>query len=283
MTGSATLASIRIYPIKSAGGLLVDAADVHRHGLALDRRWMLVDDGGTFLTQRVLPRMALIRPRIQGHELHVGAPGVEPLVLPLRLEEGTPIPVRVWGDGCRALAAEGDGAAWFSAFLGLPCRPVYLPDEALRVVDQQYAERSDRVGFADGFPFLLASTSSLADLNARANACLPMDRFRPNLVVEGFPAFAEDRWSRIRIGDVGFRVVKPCARCAITTVDQETAMVGKEPLKTLASFREVGSKVMFGQNLIHDGCGTLRVGDPVVVEDALAGGRGAIADRTRPA
>lgn len=269
MIPEAILTSIRIYPLKSAGGVEVDEATIERHGFAMDRRWMLVDERGAFLTQRVLPRIALLRPQIRDEELHVAAPGHEAFRLPVWLEEGERIPVRIWGDDCSAFAATGAASSWFAEVLGVRCRPVYLPDDALRTVDPDYAEMGDRVGFADGFPFLLASTASLDDLNARAGTSLPMDRFRPNLVVTGTDAFAEDGWARIRIGDVRFRVAKPCSRCVTTTVDQGTAEVGKEPLKTLATFRKVGSKVMFGQNLIHDGVGTLRVGDPVVVEESF--------------
>lgn len=227
---------------------------------------MLVDQAGGFLSQRTVPRMALLRVEIGADGLVVRAPGMPDLTVPDAPVFGTSVRVEIWGDECDATMADAAANSWFSEFLGLPSRLVHIPDDSLRTVDPDYAEPADRVGFADGFPFLLASEASLADLSQRAGTDLPMNRFRPNLVVSGIAPYAEDGWSRIRVGDVSFRVVKPCARCSVTTVDQETAEVGKEPLRTLATFRKVGSKVMFGQNLLHDGTGTLRVGDPVSVE-----------------
>lgn len=261
-----TLASITVHPIKSAAGISVDAAEVHDHGLALDRRWMLVDRDGTFLSQRTVPRMALVRPEIGAHALAVRAPGMPTLELALRPDGGRATHVSIWEDAVEAWAVDGEADAWFSRFLGREARLVYVPEEGLRQVDPAYAAIGDRVGFADGYPFLLASEASLADLNRRLPTPVAMARFRPNLVVRGFEPFAEDGWRRVRIGDVAFRVVKPCARCAITTVDPETAEVGKEPLRTLAGYRRVDGKVLFAQNLVHDGRGVLRTGDRVVVE-----------------
>ncbi len=211
------LSSLHVYPIKSCGGIAVEEWDVDERGLRYDRRWMLVDEANQFISQRELPRMALIRVRIEPDGLVVGSPGMSPLAVPFR------------------------------------------------PVDPDYGKPGDRVGLADGFPFLLISEASLADLNARLEQPLPMNRFRPNLVIGGCEPFAEDGWSRVRIGSITFRVVKPCSRCAITTVDQTTAVAGKEPLRTLARFRKVGDKVLFGQNLIHDGTGTLRTDDPVEI------------------
>lgn len=269
MTGServrGSVGSLVVYPIKGCGGVPLDAAEIARHGFALDRRWMLVDPEGIFVSQRSRPRLALVRVAVGEGVLRVSAPAMPELELPLTLEGGERIPAEVWSDVCDAVAVGAEADGWFSEFLGSPVRLVHLPDDALRTVDQEFAEPSDRVGFADGFPFLLTSTASLGDLNRRAGTDLPMDRFRPNIVVSGFGAFAEDGWQRVRIGEVAFRVAKPCARCAVTTVDQRTAVVGKEPLATLATFRKVRNKVMFGQNLVQDGFGTIRVGDQVEV------------------
>ena len=262
-----TLSSVIVYPLKSAAGVMLDSAVVEEHGLALDRRWMLVGEGGGFLSQRELPRMALLRVEVAGDHLSVQAPAMPPLHLELEPKGSVPVTTHIWADTCTGLAVDPEADAWFGSFLRVDCRLVYIPSASFRTVDQEFAEPGDHVGYADGFPFLLASASSLDDFNKRANTDLPMNRFRPNLVVTGFEPYAEDEWRHVRIGGMGFRVVKPCARCNITTVDQTTGETGKEPLRTLANYRRVGGNVLFGQNLIHDGRGVLRVGYPVLVEN----------------
>ncbi|MDQ3588766.1 MAG: MOSC domain-containing protein [Actinomycetota bacterium] len=259
----ASLNDLCVYPIKSCGGISVDEWEVDERGLRHDRRWMLVDETGCFISQRELPRMALIKVRIEPDGLVVDAPGMPSLEAPLKPPDGKPLLARVWDDLVESQIVDDD--SWFSEFLEVSCKLVYLPDESVRPVDPAYAEPGDRVGLADGFPFLLISEASLADLNARLEQPLPMNRFRPNLVVGGCEPFAEDGWRGVRIGRLTFRVVKPCARCTITTVDQESATKGKEPLRTLVRFRRAGNKVLFGQDLIHDQTGTLRVGDPVEI------------------
>jgi uncharacterized protein YcbX len=258
-----SLSDLRLYPIKSCGGIAVDEWEVDERGLRHDRRWMLVDETGSFMSQRKLPRMALIKVRLESDGLVVDAPGMSSLQVPFGPPDGKPMLARVWNDLVEAQTVDDD--SWFSEFLGVSCKLVYLPDESVRQVDPAYAEPGDRVSLADGFPFLLISEASLADLNARLEQPLPMDRFRPNVVVGGCEPFAEDGWRGVRIGQLTFRVVKPCARCTITTVDHESATKGKEPLRTLARFRRAGNKVLFGQNLIHDETGTLRIGDPVQI------------------
>jgi uncharacterized protein YcbX len=262
----AYLSDLCVYPIKSCGGIAVDEWEVDERGLRHDRRWMLVDETGCFISQRELPRMAQIKVRIESDGLVVDAPGMSSLEVPFGSPDGKLLLARVWDDLVESQTVDDD--RWFSEFLEVSCKLVYLPDESVRQVDVAYAEPGDRVGLADGFPFLLISGASLADLNARLEQPLPMNRFRPNLVVGGCEPFAEDGWSLVRIGRLTFRVVKPCARCTITTVDQESAAKGKEPLRTLARFRRAGNKVLFGQNLIHDETGTLRIGDPVEILQA---------------
>ncbi len=259
------LSGLYVYPIKSMSGIPLEASDVDGRGLRYDRRWMLVDEDGWFISQRELPRMALIQVRIEPDRLVVDAPGMSSLELPLDPTTGKTIPARIWDDVVEASLVGEDADRWFGEFLGLRCSLVFLPDESVRPVDPDYGEAGDQVGLADGFPFLLISEASLADLNSRLEHPLPMNRFRPNLVSGGCEAFAEDGWRVVRIGPITFRVVKPCSRCAITTVDQTTAVAGKEPLRTLARFRKVGDKVLFGQNLIHDGTGTLHTDDPVEI------------------
>jgi uncharacterized protein len=262
------LSQLRVYPLKSAGGIALKASEVDGRGLRHDRRWMLVDESGSFMSQRRSPRMALIGVRLGPDHLVVDAPDMPSLEVPLRPPDGKLLLARVWNDLVEVSAVDDDADRWFGEFLGVRSKLVYLPDESIRPVDPAYGRTADRVGLADGFPFLLVSEASLTHLNARLERPVPMNRFRPNLVVRGCEPFAEDDWRLVRIGSITLRVVKPCARCAITTVDQETAATGEEPLRTLARFRRAGKEVLFGQNLIHDETGTLRIGDPVEVLQA---------------
>ena len=264
------MSGIRVYPIKSAAGITLDEAVIEEPGFRYDRRWMLVDENGVFLSQREAPRLALIRVAITDDALVVDAPGMPTLQVPLQPEPVDTVSTVVWHDVVESLPVGEEASRWFREFLGIPCSLVYLPEASVRPVDPAYSARGDQVSLADGFPFLLLSEASLDDLNSRMECPLPMDRFRPNLVVMGCGPFAEDGWRRVRIGPVDFRVVKPCARCAITTVDQQTAATGKEPLRTLARYRKRGSEVFFGQNLIHDATGTVRVGDAVEVIEGSA-------------
>lgn len=259
------LSQLHVYPIKSAGGIPLEVSDVDWRGLRHDRRWMLVDEAGRFMSQRRYPRMALVRVRIEPDHLIVDAPDMLPLEVPLQPPDRKLRLAQVWGDLVEVSTVGDEADSWFGKFLGVRCSLVCLPDESIRPVDPAYGGTEDQVGLADGFPFLLVSEASLDDLNARLEHPLPVNRFRPNLVVGDCEPFAEDGWRLIRIGEITLRVVKPCARCTITTVDQRTAVTSKEPLRTLARFRRAGNKVLFGQNLIHDHTGTLRTGDPVEV------------------
>lgn len=246
------------YPVKSLRGQEFRSLPVDARGFAADRRWMVVDAGGRFLTQRQQARMALVDTRVDDGVLHLAAPGMSPLTV--AAAGGARMTVQVWQDSLEA-APVGDAAdRWLSEFLGRDCHLVQLPDEVRRPVDPDYATAGEQVGFADGFPFLLISQASLDDLNARLDTPVPMLRFRPNLVVGGCGPFAEDGWRRIRIGDLSFRVAKPCSRCVIPTVDIDTGERGREPLATLIRYRRRDNKVYFGQNLLHDGPGHLEVG-----------------------
>lgn len=264
-----TLSAVNIYPIKSLRGIAVEAAEIQPRGLRFDRRWMLVDALGDFMTQRDYPQMARVRVEVTPHGLLCAVPDDEPLLVPYAPESRTPTQVTVWRDTVAALPVSYAADLWFSRVLGKTCRLVQMPESTERRVNTQYAHNGEIVSFADGYPFLLIGQSSLDDLNARLAEPLPMNRFRPNLVIEGADPFAEDTWHHIQIGDAVFAIVKPCARCTIPLVDPERGVVaGKEPLRTLATFRKVGSKVMFGQNLLLvSGSGTLHVGDAVRVLD----------------
>jgi uncharacterized protein YcbX len=268
----ARVAALYHYPIKSCAGTRLAAGVVGRRGFAGDRALMLVDPEGRFLTQREFPRMALIAPRLDGETLTVEAPGMSPLTV-VATDDGPRAKVVVWRDRCTAIDQGDAAAAWFGAFLGAPCRLARMADDFVRRVDGRYARRpDDQTGFADGYPFLLISEASLDDLNGRLASPLPMNRFRPNIVVTGCPPFAEDRWKRIQLGPVVFDLVKPCARCVITTTDQTTAERGKEPLRTLATYRRRrDGKVLFGQNLLHEGEGVIRAGDAVEILSSVEG------------
>lgn len=259
-----TLTALYRYPVKSLRGEECESLEVGPRGLRFDRHWMIVDAQRRFLTQRQRARMSLIAARADtGGTLHLQSAGMPDIQV--RMAEGARAPVTVWGDTLDAIDAGPQAAAWLSEFLGLECRLVRFPADQVRQVDPDFANPSDQVGFADGFPFLLIAQATLDDLNARLADPVPMLRFRPNLVVGGTEPNAEDHWRRIRIGDLSFRVAKPCSRCIIPTIDPATAQRGSEPLRTLMTYRRRDNKIYFGQNLIHDATGRLAVGMPVEV------------------
>lgn len=260
-----TLSGLYHYPVKSLRGNSLEQALLDERGIQFDRHWMLVDPDGGFITQRETPRMALVTTCLTADGLVLSAPGMADLVIPSEEGPGGILDVRIWGDRCRARLVPGVAGEWLSRFLGRDCRLVYLPRESRRPVDPVYAGSGDQVGFADGFPLLVISEASLEDLNSRLEQPLQMRRFRPNLVIRGCPPYAEDGWRRISIGGVGFRLVKNCSRCAITTIDPESGEKGREPLRTLSGYRRDGNKVNFGQNAIHDEPGRLELGMPVEI------------------
>jgi hypothetical protein len=257
------LVGLVVHPLKSAAGIPVTEAEVTRTGLRHDRRWMIVDATGRFVSQREDPRLGRIVPSLDGERMRLEAPIGPPLDLPLAPDDGEAVSVRIWSDVVEARSCGAKADAWVEALLGEGHRIVVLADDDARAVDPAYARNEDRVAFADGYPFLLATNASLDELNRRAGTRLEMARFRPNLIVGCAEPFAEDKWKALRIGDVSFRVVKPCVRCVVTTLDPATGEAGHEPLRTLATFRATDKGVTFGQNLLADGLGVLRVGDAV--------------------
>lgn len=260
-----SVSALHVYPIKSCRGLELKAVRFDLLGPLYDRRFMLVDEDGRFLTQRELPRMALIEARLGPMALQIGAPHMPQLKVPMTQRGAKRVDVSVWRHHGPAEDAGEHAADWFSSFLERPCRLVRFPDDVVRPVSPGRVPFEAAVGFADAYPALIISEASLADLNGRMREQLPMSRFRPNIVVRDCEPFAEDGWKRIRIGDLVLEVVKPCVRCAITTVDQLTAATGKEPLATLASYRKRDHEVLFGQNCVHHGPGSVRVNDEVEV------------------
>jgi uncharacterized protein YcbX len=255
------LSALINYPIKACRGFEIDKTNVERMGLEHDRRMMVVTPEGRFLTQREHPKLALVTPTISSEKLTLAAPAMDSLTIPI-LKSGPILPVDIWHSQGVSAVDQGERAAeWFSDWLDTSVRLVHIADGYLRRLNQKYAVNpDDHTGFADGYPILLASEGSLADLNSRLEIPLPMNRFRPNVVVKGCEPFAEDTWSRVRIGDLELAVVKPCARCMVTTIDKDTLAKSKEPLKTLASYRKQGNGVMFGQNVIPLNEGRLQLG-----------------------
>lgn len=261
-----SISQLYIYPVKSLGGIAVNTAVVTDRGLENDRRFMLVDANGQFITQRERPSMALLRTAIQALELIVWHKdnSSQPLRLPLAPEPSPSlITVKVWDDYCEAQYVSDEADKWFSEKLNSPCRLLYMPESTKRMVDPVYALSNDITGFSDGYPVLLAGQSSLDDLNGRMSDALPMDRFRPNIVMAGGQPFQEDSMEQFNVNGINFYGVKLCGRCVVTTTDQETGVIGKEPLKTLATYRMANNKVYFGQNVLCGGEGLIHVGDEI--------------------
>jgi len=260
-----TLTGIYYYPIKSCRGYALETAALDARGLEHDRRFLIVDANNHFVTQREHTRLALIEPQISNSTLTLTAPGMSALIVETQVSN-TRRPVKIWRDTVEALDQGDEAAQWLSEYLGEAVRLVKFDEAVVRKVSAEYARRpTDQTGFADGYPLLLISQESLDDLNARLATPLPMNRFRPNLVVSGGTPYAEDTWKQIRIGEVILDIVKPCARCVTTTTDQATAVRGKEPLATLAQYRNSERGALFGQNVIHAGPGTLTVGQAVEI------------------
>jgi uncharacterized protein YcbX len=267
------LHSIHVYPLKAAAGHAPREAVVEPWGLAGDRRWVLIDEKDRAVTQRPQPRLTsvCVEPQAGGAVL-LSAPGREPLTVPVP-EPGGTTTVEIAHDKVEGVPAGAAADAWFSDFLGAAVRLVHLDDPATRrPIDPRFARPGETVNFADGYPLLITSLGSLDALNTLIaqgdrpeEGPLPMNRFRPNVVVEGTAAWAEDGWSRIAVGEVRFRVAMACGRCVVTTTDQVTAARGREPLRTLARHRRAGNKLVFGLSLVPESPGSVRVGDPVTI------------------
>lgn len=261
------LTEINIYPVKSLGGISLQSAEVTDRGLKYDRRWMLVDREDKFLTQRTHPQMALIKTKINGNKLILShkTKNISPLVIPIVSNISETTVVNVWDDLVTALIVGKYADEWLNEALEIKCKMVYMPDDTLRYVERTQSTQNEIVSFADAYPYLMIGQSSLDDLNSRLKDKLPMNRFRPNLVFSGGKPYEEDEWKEFRIGDIIFYGAKQCSRCAITTVDQDTAEKREEPLKILSTYRTVNNKVMFGVNLFNENNGTLKVGDEIIV------------------
>jgi len=265
------LSEIYIYPIKSLGGISLKSSTVEARGLQFDRRWLLIDEKNNFLTQRNFSKMATVNVEVLKNGLRVSENGNE-MNIPFEPNTNEAASVKIWSSRCRAKVYEKETNDWFSNVLQTDCKLVLMPEETRRKVNYFYAvHKDDTVSFADAYPYLLIGESSLEDLNSRLENPVPMNRFRPNFVVSGTEAFAEDKWKQIKIGACVFHVVKPCGRCVITTIDQASGeKQSVEPLKTLASYRipkrSIKKKILFGQNLIAENAGdVVKIGDKVEV------------------
>ena len=272
----ARLTGLNVYPLKSGGGTALRAADLLPSGLRYDREFMLVRPDGRFLSQRDLARMAVLRPVYDGEVLTVDVADPALAFAPLvhkPVEHGRVLDVRVHRSDCQGVDQGDEAADWFSALLATECRLV-------RFTGERRTSRGDGVvAFADSYPLLVISVESLADLNARIAANggegpLPMNRFRPNLVVEGLGAYGEDRVRVLRIGGTVIEMIKSCGRCVVTTTDQDSGARGREPLRTLAGYRRYDGAVRFGHNAVPRVTGPLAVGDPVEVLEATEPDRG---------
>lgn len=259
---TAVLTELNVYPLKSGGGSSLQQAELTATGLPYDREFMLVTPEGRFLSQRELGRMALLRPAYDGELLTVDVADPALALTPLvhkPVDDGEVRDVLVHRTPCQGIDQGDEAADWFSALLDADCRLV-------RFTGHRATSRGGgEVAFADGYPLLLISAESLADLNGRLAEPLPMNRFRPNLVVEGLGPFGEDAVRLLRIGTAVVELVKSCARCVVTTTDQDSGVRGREPLRTLATYRTIDRGIRFGQNGVPRVLGTLRAGDPVEI------------------
>jgi uncharacterized protein len=267
------LKQISIYPIKSCSGINLEHAKVEDRGFPFDRRWMLIEENGDFVSQRKSPTLSLFKISVGTDNLRITYPGLKPHSFPLDSKSNSQIKAHIWKDSVRSHLVSAISDQWFSEALDRKVRLVYMDDTVIRPLEKEQlpGDQSFEVSFADGYPYLLTNQASLDDLNHRLDVPIRMDRFRANLVVSGAEAFAEDHWKRIRIGEVEFMVVKPCARCQVTTIDQKTGKSSKEPLKTLASYRKQDDQVMFGMNLVALNSGRIKVDSPVRILEENSG------------
>ena len=261
-----TVSSLIYYPIKACRGFEVDSSQVERMGFQNDRRMMVVTLDGKQVTQREYSKLAWALPTLHDDTVTLSAPNFDAVQIPIQ-KTGTPLTVTVWhGKHVQAVDQGEEAAQWFSGWLDAPMRLVHIAPGIQRRLNAEYAlHEDDHTGFADGYPILVISEESLQDLNTRLENPVPMNRFRPNLVVKGCEQYAEDTWNKIKIGDVELGIVKPCARCEVTTIDKQTLEQSKEPLKTLAKYRKHKLGAIFGQNVIPYNEGRLELGMNVEV------------------
>jgi uncharacterized protein len=261
------ISQLFIYPVKSLGGIAKQSVEITSTGFKHDRRWMLVDESNLFLTQRTHPQMALLQTAETENGIAVfhKQNSQEPIIIPFGNEYKEKIKVTVWDDVCAAVEVSKNLNEWFSDILHINCKLVYMPDDTKRLVDKRYAANDEVTSFSDGYPILMIGQSALDNLNSKLTEALPMERFRPNIVFTGGHAHIEDEMAAFTIGEINFLGVKPCARCVITTINQQTAQGGKEPLKTLSTYRQKNNKIYFGQNVLQQQNGIIKVGNEIKI------------------
>lgn len=262
------ISELYIYPIKSLGGISLQKAEVTDRGFKYDRRWVLIDNNNRFLSQREVANMALLKVGLGDNGLTVtNTTNADSLFIPFTLAKNEFLEVTIWDDACSAQLVSDEADDWFTQVLGLNCRLVYMPDDSHRPTDPRYAD-NNITSLSDGYPFMMIGQASLDELNSYLEEVLPMNRFRPNIVFTGGLPFQEDIMDEFTINNIHFNGVKLCARCNITTINQDDASKGKEPLKTLAGYRSKNKKIYFGQNVVHAGVGVVTVGDKLKVLSA---------------
>lgn len=245
------VSEIYIYPVKSLAGIAVKQIELSPLGLQNDRRWMIVDSNGQFMTQREHSKMATIKTAIKEQQL-ILSHGNDSLVVPTCDKNANQIIVTVWKDVFKAALVSEQVDQWLSKILQQPCHLVYMSEKVNRQVDLDYASRGQNVSFADGFPILVISQASLDDLNTKLSNPVKINRFRPNIVVTGTHAFAEDDWQDLSIHNIDFKAVKKCSRCIMPSINQQTGVQDQlKMLATLNTYRKQDNKIKFGQNLIY--------------------------------
>ena len=259
---------IYIYPVKSLGSIRLLQSEVQQTGLKYDRRWMLTDERYNVISQRTCPEMTFLQVSLGSESLFIThkKSSLTPLEIPVDPITTKEVTVSIWDDVCTAFEVSAAANKWFSDILNMPVKLVYMPETTQRFVETNYAKNGEIVSFADAYPLMMIGQSSLDDLNTRLENPLPMDRFRPNIVFSGGEPYFEDNIDKFKIGDIAFTAVKPCGRCIVTTIDTELATKGKEPLKTLSTYRSSKNKILFGQNLLYSNTGNIKVGDKLVVQ-----------------
>lgn len=255
-----------IYPIKGLSGVALDASFVTTRGLQYDRRWMLIDEHHQFISQRSFPNLCLFKVEIE-HSGFMVSYNSQSIHVPFEIEHGQAVQVKIWDDEVMALKANESINEFFSQQLQCNCSLVFMPENSHRMVDKNYVINDTNVSFADGYPILMIGEESLNLLNSKLAEPIEMDRFRPNIVFEGGVAHQEDLMKHFSIGELAFMGVKPCARCQVPSINQKTGLIGKEPTRTLASYRNVNHKINFGQNVIVLNEGKIRVSDHIKLEN----------------
>jgi uncharacterized protein len=261
------ISQLFIYPVKSLGGIAKQAVEITNTGFKHDRRWMLVDENNLFLTQRTHPQMALLQTAETENGIavfHKQNPKVS-VIIPFKNDDNKKLTVTIWDDVCAAVEVNENLNKWFSTILHINCKLVYMPNTTKRLVDKRYAANDEITSFSDGYPILMIGQSALDNLNDKLMEPVPIERFRPNIVFTGGHAHIEDEMAAFFIGTTNFIGVKPCARCVITTINQQTGQRAKEPLKTLSTYRMKNNKIYFGQNILQQQNGIIYVGNKIKI------------------